>query len=128
MDERQGSEDDHGVLRALHASGGDLGDPAQYLVAIGLISLATAAHQGWSANLSRRSPTSSRNQRGVGNRHWRIPWRHGRRSLHALLPAYLVTHFGYEPVFVIMGSAHLIAFMFMHTLMGKMGKITPKAA
>jgi len=98
-------------------------------VAIGLISLATASAPGLVGEPVhdglRRLPEISG---GVGNRHWRIPWRHGRRSLHALLPAYLVTHFGYEPVFVIMGSAHLIAFMFMHTLMGKMGKITPKAA
>ncbi len=98
-------------------------------VAIGLISLATAAHQGWSANLyttvSDVFPKSAvASVTGIGG----FLGGMGGVVFTALLPAYLVTHFGYEPVFVMMGTFHLIAFAVMHTLMGKMEKITPKAA
>ncbi len=98
-------------------------------VTIALISLATAAHQGWSANLyttvSDVFPKSAvASVTGIGG----FLGGMGGVVFTALLPAYIVTNFGYKPVFVIMGSAHLVAFMFMHTLMGKMQKITPKAA
>jgi ACS family hexuronate transporter-like MFS transporter len=98
-------------------------------VAIALISLATAAHQGWSANLyttvSDVFPKSAvASVTGIGG----FLGGMGGVIFTALLPAYLVTHFGYEPVFVIMGSAHLIAFICMHTLMGNMQKINLKTA
>ncbi len=98
-------------------------------VAIGLISLATAAHQGWSANLyttvSDVFPKSAvASVTGIGG----FLGGMGGVIFTALLPAYLVTHFGYKPVFVMMGTFHLIAFGVMHILMGKMQKIQPKAA
>jgi ACS family hexuronate transporter-like MFS transporter len=42
----------------------------------------------------------------------------------ALLPGYLVMHFGYLPVFVMMGGFHLIAWMFVHFFLGKMERLT----
>ncbi|MBA3975641.1 MAG: MFS transporter [Candidatus Solibacter sp.] len=98
-------------------------------VAIALISLATAAHQGWSANLfttvSDVFPKSAvASVTGIGG----FLGGMGGVVFTALLPAWLVTHFGYGPVFVIMGSAHLIAFLCVHTLMGRMEKIAVKEA
>jgi len=97
-------------------------------VAIALISLATAAHQGWSANLyttvSDVFPKSAvASVTGIGG----FMGGMGGVIFTALLPAYLVTHFGYKPVFVIMGTAHLVAFTFMHFFMGRMQKIKTEA-
>jgi MFS transporter, ACS family, hexuronate transporter len=93
-------------------------------VAIALISLATAAHQGWSANLyttvSDVFPKSAvASVTGIGG----FMGGMGGVIFTALLPAYIVTHFGYGPVFVIMGSAHLVAFACVHFLMGRMERI-----
>jgi len=41
----------------------------------------------------------------------------------ALLPGYLITYFGYLPVFVIMGSFHLIGWMCVHIFLGDMRKL-----
>ena len=41
----------------------------------------------------------------------------------ALLPGYIVTHFGYTPVFLIMGSFHLIALLVVHLFLGDMQRI-----
>lgn len=96
-------------------------------VAIALISLATAAHQGWSANLyttvSDVFPKSAvASVTGIGG----FMGGMGGVIFTALLPAYLVTHFGYKPVFVIMGAFHLVAFTCMHLFMGRMQKIQTK--
>ena len=37
-----------------------------------------------------------------------------------LLPGYIVQHFGYTPMFLIMGAFHLIAFTCVHLLMRDM--------
>jgi ACS family hexuronate transporter-like MFS transporter len=93
-------------------------------VAIALISLATAAHQGWSANLfTTTSDVFPRNAvasvTGIGGAAGGI----GGVLFSALVPGYLVTHFGYTPVFLIMGVFHLIGFAFAHFLMGRMEPI-----
>ncbi len=94
------------------------------VVAIALISLATSAHQGWSANLFTttsdifpRSAVAS--VTGIGGCAGGL----GGVLFSALIPGYIVTHFGYTPVFLIMGVFHLIGFGFAHWLMGRMEPI-----
>ena len=95
------------------------------ILAIALISLATSAHQGWSANLYTtvsdvfpRSAVAS--VTGIGG----FLGGMGGVVFTALLPGYLITYFGYGPVFVIMGSFHLLAWISMHLLMGRMERVT----
>ncbi|MCC6539232.1 MAG: MFS transporter [Bryobacterales bacterium] len=93
-------------------------DPA---LAIGLISSATAAHQGWSANLYTtasdvfpKSATAS--VTGIGGCFGGL----GGVLFSAILPGYIVTYFGYTPLFLIMGGFHLTALLFVHKLLGDM--------
>lgn len=91
------------------------------IAAIALISLATAAHQGWSANLYTTTSdvfprTAVASVTGIGGAAGGV----GGVIFSALVPGYLVTHFGYTPVFLIMGVFHLIGFLFAHFLMGRM--------
>jgi ACS family hexuronate transporter-like MFS transporter len=93
-------------------------------LAVALVSLATAAHQGWSANLyTTVSDVFPRNAvasvTGIGG----FLGGMGGVVFTALLPGYIVTHFGYKPMFVIMGSFHLIAWTCAHVLMGRMVKL-----
>ena len=91
------------------------------LLAIALVSLATAAHQGWSANLftttsdvfPKRAVASVT---GIGGSVGAL----GGVLFTGLLPGYIVQNFGYPPMFVIMGSFHLVAFFFVHLLMRDM--------
>jgi ACS family hexuronate transporter-like MFS transporter len=91
------------------------------LLAIALVSLATAAHQGWSANLftttsdvfPKRAVASVT---GIGGSVGAF----GGVLFTGLLPGYIVQNFGYPPMFVIMGSFHLVAFFFVHLLMRDM--------
>ena len=90
-------------------------------LAILLISLAVSAHQGWSANLftttsdvfPRRAVASVT---GIGGCLGGL----GGVIFSTLLPGFLVTYFGYTPVFLIMGLFHLSALLIVHVLMGKM--------
>ena len=41
----------------------------------------------------------------------------------SLLPGYIVSHFGYTPIFLIMGCFHLVALLSVHLLLGKMEPI-----
>jgi ACS family hexuronate transporter-like MFS transporter len=89
-----------------------------------LISLATAAHQGWSANLyTTVSDVFPKNAVasviGIGGFFGGI----GGVIFTALLPGYVITHFGYAPIFILMGSLHLVAWCFAHFLMGRMEKL-----
>ena len=98
-------------------------------MAIALISIATAAHQGWSANLyttvSDVFPKSAvASVTGIGGFFGGI----GGVIFTALLPGYLVMHFGYYPLFVMMGGFHLIAWMFVHIYLGDMKKLTDDSA
>jgi hypothetical protein len=45
----------------------------------------------------------------------------------ALLPGYVVTHFGYTPVFLTLGTFHLIGLAIVHLMLGDMKKITVRA-
>ncbi|HEY3444020.1 MAG TPA: MFS transporter [Paludibaculum sp.] len=98
-------------------------------LAIALISLATAAHQGWSANLyttvSDVFPKSAvASVTGIGGFFGGI----GGVIFTALLPGYLVMHFGYYPLFVMMGGFHVIAWTCVHVYLGDMKKLTDEPA
>jgi ACS family hexuronate transporter-like MFS transporter len=95
------------------------------LLAIGLISVATAAHQGWSANLyttvSDVFPKSAvASVTGIGGCAGGI----GGVLFSALIPGYVVTKFGYTPVFLVMGVFHLTGLLCLHFLMGSMKPVT----
>lgn len=89
--------------------------------AIALISLATAAHQGWSSNLyavtSDLFPKNAvASVTGIGG----CAGGFGGVLFSALIPGYVVTNFGYTPVFLAMGVFHLIGLIGAHFLLGKM--------
>lgn len=94
------------------------------ITAVALISLACAAHQGWSANLyTTVSDVFPKNAvasvTGIGGCLGGL----GGAIFTGLLPGYLITHFGYFPVFVMMGAFHLIAFSCLHVFMGNIERI-----
>ena len=96
-------------------------DPA---IAIGLISLATAAHQAWSANLYTTVPdvfpkSAVASATGIGASVGGL----GGVIFSTLLPGYIVTYFGYTPMFCIMGVFHIIGLLFLHKLMGDLKPI-----
>jgi ACS family hexuronate transporter-like MFS transporter len=100
-------------------------------MAIALISLATAAHQGWSANLyttvSDVFPKSAvASVTGIGG----FMGGMGGVVFTALLPGFIVTYFGYQPVFIMMGGFHIVAWTCAHFLLGDMRKavVKPRAA
>jgi ACS family hexuronate transporter-like MFS transporter len=91
--------------------------------AILLISLATAAHQGWSANLytttsdvfPKRAVASVT---GIGGCLGGIFG-----FITSVATGYVVTHFGYTPVFLTMGTFHLIGWVIVHKSMGDFRRI-----
>ena len=88
------------------------------ILAVGLVSLATAAHQGWSANLytttSDLFPKSAvASVTGIGGCAGGI----GGILFSSLIPGYVVTYFGYKPVFVFMGTLHLTALLLIRFLL-----------
>ena len=94
------------------------------ILAIALVSLATAGHQGWSANLYTtasdifpKSATASIT--GIGGCFGGL----GGFLFSAVIPGYVVTHFGYTPVFLTMGTFHLLALAAVHFLLGDMKKL-----
>lgn len=94
------------------------------ILAVALISLATSAHQGWSANLyttvSDVFPKSAvASVTGIGG----FLGGMGGVVFTAILPGYVIKYFGYAPMFVIMGSFHLIGYLCVHRFMGAMQKI-----
>jgi ACS family hexuronate transporter-like MFS transporter len=91
------------------------------LVAVALVSLATSAHQGWSANLYTTTSdifpkAATASVTGIGG----CLGGFGGVIFSALLPGYIVTHFGYTPVFLIMGSFHIAALLVVHLFLGNM--------
>lgn len=91
--------------------------PSVFL-AIALISLATSAHQGWSANLytttSDAFPKAAvASVTGIGGCAGGI----GGFLFSAVIPGWVVTHFGYAPMFVFMGALHLTAWFVMRALL-----------
>ncbi len=87
---------------------------ANPIYAIALVSLATSAHQGWSANLyttvSDSFPKSAvASVTGIGGCLGGL----GGFLFSAIIPGYVVQHFGYSPVFLTMGCFHLTALAFL---------------
>lgn len=90
------------------------------ILAIALISLATAAHQGWSSNLyATTSDIFPKNAvasvTGIGG----CAGGFGGVLFSALIPGYVVANFGYTPVFLVMGIFHLTGLVFARILFGK---------
>jgi ACS family hexuronate transporter-like MFS transporter len=94
---------------------GFVADP---ILTIALISLATAAHQGWSANLfttaSDAFPKAAvASVIGIGGFAGGV----GGYLFSAKISGIVISHFRYKPMFVLMGCMHLIAWMLMTALM-----------
>ncbi|MDX1980793.1 MAG: MFS transporter [Bryobacteraceae bacterium] len=97
------------------------------VVAVGLISIATAAHQGLSANLyttisdvfPKRAVASAI---GIGGSFGGL----GGTLFSGALAGFVVTHFGYTPLILTMGWMHLIAVLVVHKLMGNLRPIELK--
>ncbi|MCU0246844.1 MAG: MFS transporter [Bryobacter sp.] len=95
------------------------------LLAISLVSLATAAHQGWSANLYTTTSDvfpkrAVATVTGIGG----FLGAFGGVIFSGAVPGYVVSHFGYTPIFLTMGCFHLIAFAIVLLTMGKLTPIT----
>jgi ACS family hexuronate transporter-like MFS transporter len=90
------------------------------VVTIALMGLATAAHQGWSANLytitSDLFPKEAvASVTGIGGCAGGL----GGFLFSAIIPGFVVTHFGYTPMFVFMGTLHVLALFGMSALLPK---------
>lgn len=82
------------------------------VVTILLIAVACAAHQAWSANLfTTTSDVFPKNVVGTVTSIGGCAGGLGGFIFSAILPGFIVTHFGYGPMFAIMGSLHVIAFI-----------------
>jgi len=93
---------------------------------VALISLATAGHQGWSANLyttvSDAFPKSAvASVTGIGGFLGGI----GGVIFASLVPGFVVPAFGYLPVFVLMGTLHLIALACVYFFIGRASAPVP---
>ena len=89
-------------------------------IAIGLISLATAAHQGWSAimytfasDLFPRSAVAS--VTGIGGMFGAVGG-----IILAFLAGRIITSFGYLPMFIIASCSYLIALAIIHLILPKL--------
>lgn len=94
------------------------------VLAILLVSLATSAHQGWSANLYTTTSdifpkAATASVTGIGGCLGGL----GGVLFSSLLPGYVVTNFGYTPIFLIMGSFHLIGWLIVHFVLGDMKRL-----
>ncbi len=88
------------------------------MLAAALVSVATAAHQGWSANLY--STTSDvfpkeavASVTGIGGCAGGI----GGYIFSAIIPGFVITYMGYVPMFLLMGSMHIASFFLMKPLL-----------
>jgi ACS family hexuronate transporter-like MFS transporter len=94
------------------------------VVAIGLIALATAAHQGWSANLF-TTVSDQFPRRAVGS----VVGIGGLAgglggALLAAQVGKIINAGGYAPLFIIAGSAYLVALLIMQVLTPKLAPVT----
>jgi len=85
------------------------------VLTIALVSIATAAHQGWSANLYTITSDVFPSQAvasvtGIGGCAGGL----GGFLFSSILPGFIVAYFGYVPMFVLMGVLHLAALFLMH--------------
>lgn len=98
------------------------------VLAVGLISLATAAHQAMSANLyttisdvfPKRAVASVI---GIGSSAGGL----GGVLFSAVIPGIVVESFGYTPVILTMGVFHLTGLFFLHQLMGRLRPVSMPA-
>ncbi len=94
------------------------------VAAIALVSLATASHQGWSANLFTTTSDifpkkAVASVTGIGGTMGGL----GGFLFSAIIPGIVVTHFGYTPLILGFGLFHLTALAIVHRLMGDMKRI-----
>lgn len=89
-------------------------------VAIALVSLACSAHNGWSANIFTLS-SDCFPPRAVGSITGLVGFAGGLGGIiiASLAPGYIVTYFGYAPVFILMGILHPLALVCIHLLLRK---------
>jgi ACS family hexuronate transporter-like MFS transporter len=93
-------------------------------LAIGLFSLATSAHQGFSANLfTTTSDVFPKSALGSVNGIGGCMGGLGGVIFSAIVPGYLVKFIGYTPLFLMMSSFYLIALLVVHKLMGDLQPI-----
>lgn len=96
-------------------------------LAIALISLATSAHQGWSANLfttaSDAFPSNAvASVVGIGASAGAL----GGALFSSVVAGYIVKYYGYVPIFLLMGVLHPLGLVCVHLLMGRIER--PRAA
>jgi MFS transporter, ACS family, hexuronate transporter len=89
-------------------------------VAISLISLATAAHQGWSANMysfgsNLFPPQSVAGITGFGGMAGAVGG-----IILAALAGYIIAYFGYRPMFIIASCAYITALSIIHLILPKL--------
>ncbi len=94
------------------------------VAAIALVSVATAAHQGWSANLFTTTSDVFPKQAvasvvGIGGCAGAL----GGFLFSSVIPGLVISHFGYKPVFLALGCFHLTALFFVHRMMGSMKRV-----
>jgi ACS family hexuronate transporter-like MFS transporter len=99
------------------------------ILAIALVSLANASHQGWSANLFTTTSDVFPKQAvasvvGFGGFMGAL----GSVIISSLIPGYVITHFGYTPIILCMGLLHPTAFLVVHKLLGRLKPVQMAAA
>jgi MFS transporter, ACS family, hexuronate transporter len=96
--------------------------------AIGLFSIATSAHQGFSANLfTTTSDVFPKSALGSVNGLGGCMGGLGGVIVAAIVPGYLIKIVGYVPLFLIMSCFYLIALFVLHKLMGDLRPIAEEA-
>ncbi|HVP00869.1 MAG TPA: MFS transporter [Bryobacteraceae bacterium] len=94
------------------------------LLAVGLFSIATSAHQGFSANLfTTTSDVFPKSALGSVNGIGGCMGGLGGVIFSAIVPGYLVKFIGYTPLFLVMSTFYLIALFILHKLMGDLKPI-----
>jgi ACS family hexuronate transporter-like MFS transporter len=93
-------------------------------LAVALFSLATSAHQGFSANLfTTTSDVFPKSALGSVNGIGGCMGGLGGVIFSAIVPGFLVKFVGYTPLFMMMSSFYLIALFILHKLMGDLKPI-----
>jgi ACS family hexuronate transporter-like MFS transporter len=97
-------------------------------LAVALFSLATSAHQGFSANLfTTTSDVFPKSALGSVNGIGGCMGGLGGVIFSAIVPGFLVKFVGYTPLFMMMSSFYLIALFVLHKLMGDLEPIATSA-
>jgi len=96
-------------------------------LAIALVSVATTAHQSWSANLYATTPdvfprNAVASVTGIGGAVGAL----GGFLFSGAGAGFIIQHFGYTPAFLMMGSFHLTGFVLVHLLMGDLRPLEPR--